>query len=106
MYAQVTIRFDRADRFEVEQLNATSRSLQWEEPTVKQAEKNFADIFDQIYEEEFIDNIFEEFKSLISYKNFINAIEPKDMLEHLGLPGTIDINPFDEEDANGTALQG
>ena len=43
------------------------------------AEREFDKNFDQIYEEKFLDFIFEGYSSQISRYNFIEAIKPKDL---------------------------
>ena len=48
-----------------------------------------------MYDEEFLDSIFEPFKSLITHANFLEAIKPKDLMEEVGLNYNIDLNPFD-----------
>ena len=57
-----------------------------------------------MFDEQYIDCIFEKFKSLITYKNFIEALKPKDFMEQFGGIGfEVDLNPFDEEE-NGNPL--
>ena len=59
-----------------------------------------------MFDEQYIDCIFEKFKSLITYTNFIEAIKPKDLMEQFGGIGfEVDLNPFDDED-NSDPLQG
>ena len=55
--------------------------MQWDEQAVKTTQEKFEEVFKEMYDEEFLDCIFEEFKSLITYDNFIEAIKPKDVME-------------------------
>lgn len=57
----------------------------WSTSSINRSVQQFEQIFENIYEQEFIDLIFEDFKSLITRENFIEAIKPKDMFDHFNV---------------------
>ena len=77
-----------------ESLKYAKTTLSWNENYLDNVKNNIETILQDIYEKEFIENIFNEFDSTITRKNFIMAIEAQGGLLE-GVEFDIDLNPFD-----------
>ena len=64
--------------------------MTWNEAYLYKAEQNFDAIIKSIYEEHYIDTIFEKHSAKISKENFIRAIS-----DQHGILSDYDLNPFD-----------
>lgn len=66
------------------------KSITWNDAYLNQAEEKFDIIIQEIYEDEFIDKIFEDYVTTISRDKFIRAISADN-----SYLSDLDLNPFD-----------
>jgi len=65
-------------------------SITWSDAYLNQAEQKFDLIIKEIYEDEFIDKIFEDYVTVITKAKFIRAIS-----SDKSYMNDLDLNPFD-----------
>ena len=73
----------KSSRFSMQPEDKENHDDKWSAEFVKQVEDTFESAFQEVYEKHFIEDIFEEYKSVVTKHDFIDSIEEKSFKDKL-----------------------